>query len=136
MNIKNLLPNTLKHICSFFFIFPKKWLQGEPRSSNLENKVLYKDLFVLANLLTQQKKMNYSRSLCLCLLISFCFTWLRPEGWPLICCHTELFYMTSHNLISCLWGLLGTLGQASGRDKDIPLSLFFCPVKSLVIMRV
>ena len=45
------------------------------------------------------------------LLVSFCFTWLRPEGCPLIRCHTELFYMTSHNLISSLGGLPGTFGR-------------------------
>lgn len=56
------------------------------------------------------------------LLVSFCFTWGHPEGWPLICCHTELFYMTSHNLISSLWGLQRTFGRPCRWDEDISTS--------------
>lgn len=56
------------------------------------------------------------------LLVSFCFTRLRPEGCPLICCHTELFYMTSHNPISSLGGLPGTFGRPCWWDEDISTS--------------
>lgn len=47
---------------------------------------------------------------------------INPEGWALICCHTELFYMTSHNLIPSLWGILETSGQLCRWDEDIPAS--------------
>lgn len=52
---------------------------------------------------------SLSTQACVCISAP-CFP-LFFTGWPLIRCHAELFYMTSHNLISSHRGLPGTFGQ-------------------------
>lgn len=111
MHIKNLLPNSLKYICSFSLYLPDNLL--------CLGKSL---LFFFCNNYTSfgelfQKWLRQGFEFYL--LVSFHLTWLKADGGLLICGHAELFYMTSHNLISSLRGLPGTFGQPSGWDEDI-----------------